>query len=173
MAKPQKKQTKPAKQTKKVKKPKEKTNVKDLLVKGETIIEEARISQFIYWQSIAILILAIIVALTLAIELGALLAVVALIKFAYDTLKKEILLCVLTDRRIFVRYGILQVDVVDIRFSKIESIELERMPTGYLMGYATLIVAGTGNRVIAIPYVDNAIDIRRAYNRLTLENEEE
>ena len=151
----------------------DKTNINDMLVKGETIIEEARISQFIYWQSAAILILAILIALTLAIELGALLAVVALIKFAYATLKREILMCTLTDRRIFVRYGILQVDIVDIHFDKIESIELERMPTGYLMGYATLIIAGTGNRFIAIPYVDNAIAFRRAYNRLTLEDGDE
>ena len=147
--------------------------IEEMLVKGESIIEEARISQGIYWPSAAILFLAFIVALTLAAELGLLLAIVAIIKFAYATLKKEILMCVLTDRRIFVRYGILQVDVVDIRLNKIESIELERMIPGYLMGYATLVVVRTGNRYIAIPYVENAQTIRRAYNRLTLEDEEE
>ncbi|MGH1398432.1 MAG: PH domain-containing protein [Alphaproteobacteria bacterium] len=154
-------------------KKRDKPDIKDMLVNGEEIIEEAIIHNGIYWRSLAVLLLAILVALTLVVELGALLAVVAIIMFAHATLKKEILMCTLTNKRIFVRYGILQVDIVDIRFDKIESIELERMITGYIFGYATLVISGTGNRYIAIPYVENAVDIRRSYNRLTLSDEEE
>ena len=45
------------------------------------------------------------------------------------------------------------------------------MLPGFIFGYSTVIVAGTGNRVIAIPYVANGIDIRRRYNDLTLVDE--
>ena len=80
---------------------------------------------------------------------------------------------VLTNKRVFVRYGILQVDVVDIHFSKIESVELERMPPGFIMGYSNVVIYGTGNRMIVIPYVANGPQVRRAYNELTLNSEAE
>ena len=100
-------------------------------------------------------------------------AVTAIIMFAYVTLKKEILMLVLTNKRMLFRYGILQVDVVDLRFSKIESVELERMVPGYIMGYANVIIMGTGNRFVVIPYVENGPEIRQAYNSLTLSDDED
>ena len=151
---------------------KKKQSVDDLLVKGEHIVEQAMISPYIYWQSCAVLFVAVLVALGIAIELGVLLAVTGLCMFAYVTLKKEILMLVLTNKRMFFRYGILQVDVVDLRFSKIESVELERMPPGYIMGYSNVVIMGTGQRYVVIPYVQNGPEIRQAYNRLTLSDEE-
>ncbi len=150
-----------------------KVDANEMLVKGEEIIEEALIHDGIYWQSLAVLIFSIVVGVFMALELGFFLAIVALLMFVYATVRKEILLLVLTNKRILVRYGILQVDVVDIRFDKIESIELERMATGYLMGYSNVVVMGTGNRYIVIPYVANGAEIRRSFNRLTLTDEEE
>ena len=143
-------------------------NIKDMLVEGEEVVEEAFIHNGIYWKSIAVLIFAFLVTIFVVAELGLFLAIVALLMLTYETFRKEVLMCVLTNKRIFVRYGVLQVDVVDIRFSKIESIELERMLPGYLMGYANLVIMGTGQRYIVIPYVGNAGEIRRAYNRMTL-----
>ena len=146
-------------------------DIKGMLVDGEKVVDTAEISNGIYWKAIAVLIAAILIALFI-IEIGVLLAVVSLLMFAHATLTKEVLLLVLTDRRIFVRYGILQVDIVDVRFSKIESIELERMLPGYLLGYASLIISGTGNRFIVIPFVSNGVQIRRNYNKMALADEE-
>lgn len=147
-------------------------DVDSLLVPGEQIVGKAIISPFIYWQSVAVMIFGFLLAL-MVWQLGALLVFTSLIMIVYNTLKKEILLFVLTDKRILCRYGILQVDVVDMRFSKIESVELERMPTGYLMGYANLVLMGTGQRFITIPYVENGPELRQAYNRLTLGNDKD
>jgi hypothetical protein len=149
-----------------------KTDIDSLLVGGEQVVIRAVVSPFIYWQSGAVFLLSLVVALVVW-QLGGLLAVTAAVMFAYAAIRKEILLLVVTNKRVLARYGILQVDVVDIRFSKIESVELERMPTGYLMGYANLIVMGTGQRYITIPYVANAAEIRQAYNRLTLSDDAE
>lgn len=153
---------------------KRKQSADDLLVKGEQIVAEAIISPVgIYWKAIGVLIFAVLVGLMLAIELGILLVVTALAMFAYATLKKEILMLVLTNKRMLFRYGILQVDVVDIRFDKIESVELERMPPGYIMGFANVVIMGTGQRYVVIPYVANGPEIRQAYNRLTLSDEDD
>lgn len=154
----------------KVKRRRGRQGVESALVDGEKVVETAEIHAGIYWQSAAVFLLAILVWFVAA-ELGIFLAIVSILMFAYNTLKKEILLLVLTNKRIFVRYGILQVDLVDVSFSKIESIELERMPTGFIMGYANVVIMGTGQRYITIPYVANGPAIRQAYNQMTLARE--
>jgi len=150
-----------------------KADVESMLVEGESIVEQGIISDGIYWKAAAVFVIALLFALFLAVELGVLLVVVAILMIVYATMLKGILMFTLTDRRIFVRTGILQVDVIDIRFSKIESIELQRMLPGYVLGYSNVVVMGTGNRYIVIPYVSNGVEIRRSYNRLTLGDEEE
>ncbi len=146
-------------------------SIDDMLVDGEEIVAQAEISPAIYWKSIVVFCCAILLSL-FVFPLGILLFVVALCMVVHVTIKKSILLLVLTNKRILVRYGILQVDVVDMRFSKIESLELERMIPGYVMGYANVVLMGTGQRYVVIPYVGNAVELRRAYNRLTLAEED-
>lgn len=143
-------------------------DIAERLLEGEKVVAEARISDFIYWRCLAVLAFAVLVGVLLAVELGALFLVVALIMAVHATILKSILLMVVTNKRVLVRYGILQVDVVDIHFDKVESMELERMITGYMMGYANVVVMGTGNRYIVIPFVANGPQLRRAYNEMTL-----
>jgi Bacterial membrane flanked domain. len=142
--------------------------IQERLVPGENIVASARIHPGIYWQSAAVLFFAVLVYLFIVKELGFLLVAVALLMALYETIKKNILMLVVTNKRVLARYGILQVDVVDMHFDKIESIEMERMPPGYLMGYANVVLMGTGNRHIVIPYVANAAELRRAYNEQVL-----
>jgi hypothetical protein len=138
------------------------------LVEGERIVSTAQIHPGIYWKAVAVFIVSLLVLAFIAPELGLFLALVAALMAAYASARRKVLMLAVTDRRILVRYGLLQVEVVDIHFDKIESIELERMITGYLMGYANIVIMGTGNRLIVIPYVANGVEIRRAYNEMTL-----
>ena len=142
--------------------------VQERLVEDEKIVRSAIIHWGIYWKAGAVFVLSILVALVFAVELGIFLAFVAVIMGIYAVIKKEILLLVLTDKRVLARYGMLQIDVVDIHFDKIESVELERMWLGYILGYANVVIMGTGMRYIVIPYVANGVEIRRAYNEYSL-----
>lgn len=148
-------------------------SIEDMLVKGEEVIVQARIHWAIYWRAAAVLILSVLVGGFIVKELGYLLLVTSLAMFIHAWLKKSILLLVVTNKRILVRYGILQVDVVDMHFDKTESIELERMIPGYLLGYANVVLMGTGNRYVVVPYVENAVEIRRTYNKIVLSDDEE
>lgn len=138
------------------------------LLPGEIIVESAVIHNGIFWQAAAVFILALLVAIFVVKELGILLAVTAVIMGIYAIIKKEILMLVVTNKRILARYGLLQVEVVDIHFDKLESMELERMLPGYIMGYSNVVLMGTGNRYIVIPYVANGVALRRAYNEQVL-----
>lgn len=150
-----------------------KRGIRERLLPGEHVVEQAVISNFIFWRATAVFIIAILVALFIAQALGILLAGAAVLMAIYAILLKEILFLAVTNKRVLARYGILQVDIVDIHFDKVESIELKRMLTGYLMGYSDVVIMGTGLRYIVVPFVANGIMLRRAYNDLTLSHPEE
>lgn len=145
--------------------------VREQLLEGEKLVVEGYIHPAIYWKSIAVFIIGLLVSLFVVREIGVILIVVSLLMAVHVTALRQILLISVTDKRILARYGLLQIDVVDLHFSKVESVELERMLPGYLFGYSNVIVMGTGNRYIVIPYVGNGIEVRQAFNKMTLENE--
>jgi len=147
--------------------------LKDRLVKGEKVVVNGHIHPAIYWPTAAVFMLGILIAVLVVKEIGLLLITVSILMGIHTVIKSEILMIVVTNKRVLARYGILQVDVVDLHFDKIESVELERMLPGFLFGYANVVVMGTGNRYIVIPYVANALAIRKAYNAQVLEEEEE
>lgn len=142
-----------------------------MLVSGEEVVLRAKLHSAIYWKSIAVIVLGCIFLIFIARPLGYLLLTVGAIMVVLAMITKHYLLLAITNKRVLARYGLLQMDVVDIRFSKIESIDLERMLPGHLFGYATVVVMGTGQRFIRIPYIANAEAFRRYHNEITLVRE--
>jgi hypothetical protein len=141
--------------------------IKDMLVEGEKVVFWGQVHWGIYWKAAAVIAFGLLVMLFLVFELGVILLIAGALMAAHAVLKKSILLLVLTDRRLLVRYGLLQVDVVEMKFKAIESIELGRMLPGFLMGYANVIVMGVGQRFIVIPYIANGPQFRKKFNELT------
>ena len=144
--------------------------LESILMPDETLVAVGRVHWAIYWQSVAVLIFAFFVSL-MAVELGILFGIVGVLMLIHSVQTKHFLLLALTDKRVLTRYGLLQMEVVDMRFSKVESIELERMLPGVLLGYANVVIMGVGQRYFRIPYIDNAVDFRRAYNEIVLQYE--
>ncbi len=144
--------------------------IEKILVKGEEVILRAELHGAIYWRSVAVLIAALLLLL-IAPPLGVLFGVVGFIMLCVAILTQHFLLLAVTNKRILARYGLLQMDVVDIRLSKVESIDLERMLTGHIFGYANVVVMGTGQRLIRVPYIRNADAFRRYYNEMVLAEE--
>jgi hypothetical protein len=147
--------------------------VDSMLMKNEEIVVSCDVHWGIYWKSGALFFIALLVGLLIAPELGFILLVASFIGAVHSFFLTRMLLLVLTNKRVLMRYGILQVDVVDMRFKNIESIELERMLPGFLLGYSNVIVMGIGNRSVRIPYLTNGVTFRRAFNELVLGTEEE
>lgn len=141
-----------------------------MLVTGEEVILRAKLHNAIYWKSVAVLIIAFLVFM-IAAPLGIMLLVVGLVMLCTAILTQHYLLLAVTNKRVLARYGLLQMDVVDIRLSKIESIDLERMLPGHIFGYANVVVMGTGARMIRVPYISNAESFRRYYNEMVLVEE--
>lgn len=145
--------------------------LKRMLVSGEEVVLRAELHNAIYWKAVAVLFIGFLFLLFVAVPLGILLLVVGAIMLILAIITKHYLLLAITNKRVLARYGLLQMDVVDIRFSKIESIDLERMLPGHIFGYASVVVMGTGQRFIRIPYIANAEAFRRYHNEITLVKE--
>lgn len=141
-----------------------------MLVSGEEVILRAKLHGAIYWKSVAVLLLALFMFFVIQ-PFGFILGVVGILMLCVAILTQHYLLLAITNKRVLARYGLLQMDVVDIRLSKIESIDLERMLPGHLFGYASVVVAGTGQRLIRVPYIGNAESFRRYYNEMVLAEE--
>lgn len=138
-------------------------SIENMMQEGEEIVLRGVIHWAIYWKSVAVLVAALLMCL-LAVELGLLLGFVGVLMLIHAVVTKHVLAIVLTNRRVIARYGLLQMEVVDVRLKRIESLELERMLSGIMLGYANIVVMGVGMRHIRIPYIANAVQFRRLYN---------
>lgn len=147
-------------------------NMKDMLLKDEKILLQGHIHWGIYWKSAVLTGFGLLVLIFMIFEIGAILTIAGLIGLAYSILMKHMLMLVLTNKRILFRYGILQVDVVDMHLKNIESVELERMLPGFILGYSNVVISGIGSRVVVIPFVANGIRFRRKFNELLVQRDE-
>lgn len=141
------------------------------LIEGEEIVVMARIHPAIYWKSVAVIIFAVLLLFFVPM-LGGFFIFVGTCMMAGAALTQHFLVLALTNKRVLARYGILQVEIVGINFRNIESLESERMLPGHIFGYANIVIQGTGQRYIRIPFVANAIEFRRAYDKISLAREE-
>ncbi len=141
------------------------------LREGEVVLGRAIISQGIYWKTIAFFVIAIML-LVLATPLGVLFLGVTLVAFCYAFMVKNALLMIVTNQRVLVRSGIIKVDTVQLRFDRIESVEIQRTIPGQFLNYATIVVTGIGSRLAYIPYAENAVEIRDILNEVAYKREE-
>lgn len=142
------------------------------LREGEAVLARADISQGIYWKALTFFIIALPL-LWVATPLGILFMSVAGVAFAYAFLIRHALLMVVTNQRVLVRSGIIKVDTVQLRYDRIESVEIQRTIPGQFLSYATVIVTGTGSRLAFIPYMANAQHVRDVLDDMLYKREEQ
>ena len=130
----------------------------------EALIAFAHIHAAIYWKAVAVLIFAILILLTFAVELSLFFGLVGVIMFVMAHLTRRFLILAATDKRIFVRSGWFYADMVELRYTQVESIELGIMPIGQIFGYGSVIITGTGQRRIIVPFVADAVQFRSKVN---------
>lgn len=131
----------------------------------EKLLIEAKISKAVYWKPIAIFFIALLF-LIIARNLFLFLAFVSLVSFAYFYLVKSSLFLLVTSQRVMFRSGLIKVDTIQLRLDRIESVEIQRTVMGQVLGYATVVITGTGNRFAFVPFVANAAQIRDVVDEL-------
>lgn len=139
---------------------------------GEVILGQAVISQGIYWKSVAVFILALLIGFLWAWQVGAFLTVVATLMLVFAGIIQKILMLVVTDQRVVTRTGTILVETVDLRLDRIESVELQRTLVGQVLGYSSVVITGTGTRLAFIPFVANGTHIRTVIDEILYKREQ-
>ncbi len=130
----------------------------------EKLIAAAHIHPAIYWKGVAVAILGILLLLTLAQNLGFFLMFVGAIMLGLAHLTRHFLILAATDKRVFIRSGFVYADMIELRYKQIESIELGITPIGQVFNYGSVIVTGTGQRRVIVPFVAGALEFRGRVN---------
>ena len=149
-------------------------HIKQLLLEGEQVVRIAQIHPAIYWKGGVLAVIALLCMLFFpaAMNLWLFLLFVAGILLIYATLTKHFLMLAVTNKRVLLRYGIIQLEVVQIHHRKIESVELGWTILGQILGYASVMITGTGSRVSVIPWIANAPQFRKDLESIIMEIEE-
>ena len=67
-----------------------------------------------------------------------------------------------TNKRIITKTGVISRDTDEIKIDRIESIDIKQSILGRMFGFGTVIISGTGAKIIAIADVINVIEVRKA-----------
>jgi Bacterial PH domain len=134
------------------------------LTADEKIIATTKIHDAIYWKSVAVILMGMLMLPWFLQNLGFLLIFVGLVMLGLAYMAQTFLILTATDKRIFVRSGYVYTDMVELRYTQVESIEVGITPIGQVWGYGSIIVSGTGQRRIIVPFVKDAIEFRRRVN---------
>lgn len=145
--------------------------VQSLLREGEKLIMVAGIHPGIYWKGILLFVVSLLLMIKV-FNLGAFLMFVSLLLLSVNYLTRHYLLLALTDKRVLVRHGIINLDTIEVHQNRIESVEVHRTIMARLLGYGTVIVTGTGSRVTAVPFIDGAEQFRSVLDSMILARED-
>ncbi len=154
-----------------------KANVRDsitsMLRPDERLIRVARISNGIYWKGIVLFIISLMMMTSVIIfNLGLFMMLVSIIILTHAYLTKHYLLLALTDKRVLVRQGILNLDSIQLRLNRIESVELEWTIPGRILNFSIVVMTGTGSRIAVVPFIADGPQFRKELDEMLLANED-
>jgi uncharacterized membrane protein YdbT with pleckstrin-like domain len=134
------------------------------LLPDEKLIKNAVFHWGIYWKGCVVGVFGLLLTLKV-FNLGVFILFVASLMLGLAYMTKHFMLLVLTNKRLLIRSGLIRMDTVQLSLERVESVELERTIPGMLLGYASVVITGTGSRVMAVPFVD----LPHVFRRLTEE----
>lgn len=139
------------------------------LTEDEYMIDASVIHAAIYWKGVAVIIIGMLLLPGFATTLGIFLMVVGALMLTLAHLTRTYLILAATNKRIFIRSGILYADMIELRYAQVESIELGITPIGQIFGYGNVVVTGTGQRRVIVPFVTDAIGFRKKLNDILVD----
>lgn len=131
----------------------------------ESMVASSIIHPAIYWKGVAVAIFGFLLLFSgTFFNLGVLFLIVGGVMLTLAYMTRRFLLLAATDKRVLVRSGIVYADMIELRYAQIESVELGITPIGQIFGYGNVIVTGTGQRRIIVPFVTDALNFRSKVN---------
>ena len=124
--------------------------VESVITAGEQVLHDGRLSawsQFWFWF--------LGLVLLPAFGAGLVLWIVAWIRMRTTELA-------VTNRRVIVKFGLIQRDTTEIAVSRIESVQVSQSVAGRLLGFGTVVFSGAGTPQVRIEQLADPLGFRRA-----------
>ena len=155
--------------------------LRSMLMPDEKLLQVGVIGNGIYWKSIAVMLLGVVVVVFAILSpilgffisfLGLSCILYGIGMFLWAYLIQQYLLLAATDKRVIIRFGVFNLEVVQMMYNKIESSEVYASFMGRYLGYASVVVSGTGGHTMVIPYVINAAKFRNIINDIMMKRDD-
>lgn len=128
------------------------------LAADEQVVYEAKVS----WASQWLLILLGIG--TILMGIGIVFLVVAVI----NVLTTEL---VITNKRVIAKFGLISRKTVELKNSKVESVQVDQSIMGRMLNYGSIVVSGAGGPQAPIPNISAPLQFRSKLNEMTEERD--
>lgn len=143
--------------------------LKSMLLPDEHVLKIGKVSGGIYWKSVAVFCASVLfmllmfsfgLAWQLMLIFGIALTIKVLVMTTVAYLRKHYLLIAATDKRVIIRVGIINLEIIQMRYDQIESSEVASTIPGRFFGYSSIFISGTGGQTLAVPFIVNATELR-------------
>lgn len=141
------------------------------LQEGETIVARSIIHEAVYWKGVAVCLLGLVLLPSFFQALGVFFIFVGFVMLGIAHVSRRFLILLATDKRIIARSGLIYADMIELRYSQVESVELGMTLIGQVLGYGNVVVTGTGQRRVIVPFVKNAQEFKRRVNDILVNRE--
>jgi len=155
--------------------------LKSMLLPGEHLLQVGNVSINLYWKSVAMLLFSVFIILLmllfgmpfpLMILLTTALSLKVIIMFGMAYLRKHYMLLAATNKRVIVRVGIINLEIIQMRYSQIESSEVASTLAGRFLGFSSIYISGNGGHTIGIPFITNALEIRNTISKILIHRDD-
>jgi uncharacterized membrane protein YdbT with pleckstrin-like domain len=146
--------------------------VRKVLQPGETIVYSTKLHWIIYWWAIFLIILCIITAgsawytadnqnLSLALVIVAIICALLALSSAFGKfIKRWTTELAITDRRVIYKERLIARRTLEMKRSRVESVDVYQSILGRLLGYGTIRLRGTGGSLEPMPNIDDPLTFR-------------
>lgn len=93
---------------------------------------------------------------------GLALVAVGVIVIAAGLIKRMSTELAVTNRRVIAKFGLVSRRTIELNLSKLESIRVDQTVAGRILGYGSIVLAGTGATLEPIPFIAAPIAFRQA-----------
>lgn len=146
--------------------------VDEILIKGEKLVHQARISLWSLFPGIALSTFLLVSACVVYFSFKnlvvpiILLAITAflVINMAIEYFTTEI---AITNKRIIAKFGLIERKTIELNLVKVESIQVDQGVIGRMFNYGTIIISGGGNPLAPIAKISNPLLFRNRFVEAT------
>ena len=143
--------------------------VDENLGKGESVRYTATVSLWRYAFNFFIgglLVFGSLVAMVGSLSVGtAIMFLISAVLLGWPFIARRTTELVITDKRLIAKYGMISTHSIEIRFDKIETVQVKQGLLGRLFNYGDIVVTGTGSTFDPIRNIASAMKFRTALNQ--------